>query len=566
MSLKKRLLMVTCLLVLIASLVAWLALQRVSVGIIGQWGDHLVEAQVRHEIARVDQVLDHQTTLVRQAASALLAGELPSEWDPWQRMRPHPQWEGGLSSQLEAQSYWVALPKTEALYYRAANAPAHEPLERRVLDLKQKPDAYLNQQFLEEQPVQQKVFRTTPTEAPQLWTSVLLHEGSSVSGVLALGSSLNEWLPTEASKKEGDPALLNLFVDHQTGFIQLHYSTGKVALQGLAGNLQGASLDLVVENPWDRQQILELQQQLVASSSARDVILSRHISVRGHRCLLGIAYIPELGWYHMALLDLDELMPLNRMVPVVVVFFLALILTLLLLHAILCHLLLNPLAVLERAMAQVRTDKTPPDEGVNASSEGDVGRLIQRFSSIAATIQKANQAELRTEALEQLIRVDPLTGLLNRRGMTERLESEAERARRLGHQFAVLWIDVDRFKEINDTFGHMRGDQALEAVASVLRQSLRRYDYASRWGGDEFLVLLAPTNLPALTRIGERIRSLVEQSSGFDRHLTVSIGAYLAKSGESMEAALQCADEALYAAKEAGRNTLCHYSSLSHTS
>ena len=161
----------------------------------------------------------------------------------------------------------------------------------------------------------------------------------------------------------------------------------------------------------------------------------------------------------------------------------------------------------------------------------------------------------RTVALEKLERVDALTGLINRRGMSERLDEELDRATRQNTSFAVLWLDVDNFKQINDCFGHGVGDQALIAVTGILKRCLRHYECASRWGGDEFLVLLSPCDKQTLQRIGERIRALVEiEGSEPEMPLTVSIGGHLFRPGESLDQVLQQADEALYKAKAAGRN------------
>ncbi|WNM23972.1 GGDEF domain-containing protein [Demequina capsici] len=150
---------------------------------------------------------------------------------------------------------------------------------------------------------------------------------------------------------------------------------------------------------------------------------------------------------------------------------------------------------------------------------------------------------------------DPLTGLVNRRPVVERL-TELERESRFDYAIAVL--DLDNFKDVNDAFGHDCGDAAIASVAEVLADSFRDMDVVSRWGGDEFVVVISrilPSELEALL---ERVRRRIENTwfgcEGRDSSVTVSIGAARARPARTPHDCLTAADEALYQAKEAGRN------------
>ncbi len=167
-----------------------------------------------------------------------------------------------------------------------------------------------------------------------------------------------------------------------------------------------------------------------------------------------------------------------------------------------------------------------------------------------------------TKTLDRLTRLDPLTELLNRRGMRAALEHEMSRAQRLGHRFGVIWLDVDRFKEINDTLGHAVGDLALLAISDRIRRTIRQYDTAARWGGDEFIILLPETDIERLGTFCERLRARVAEIRHLgdvemvDIPLSVSVGAYLCHPGEPLDSILHMADKALYAAKVGGRNRI----------
>lgn len=163
----------------------------------------------------------------------------------------------------------------------------------------------------------------------------------------------------------------------------------------------------------------------------------------------------------------------------------------------------------------------------------------------------------RSTAEARLIRMvgeDDLTGLGNRRQFVWQARAALAMARRYRQNVALLLIDIDRFKDVNDGLGHEVGDQALVRVAQILRLMLRETDTAARQGGDEFAVLLPHTGLDAAMLVAERIREAVATDPG-PPGLTVSIGCAAADHGRmQLSHLLRLADQALYAAKAAGRN------------
>lgn len=172
------------------------------------------------------------------------------------------------------------------------------------------------------------------------------------------------------------------------------------------------------------------------------------------------------------------------------------------------------------------------------------------------------QSELRDsyQRVEQLAVRDELTGVYNRRGLIGCLEEERERSNQTGGTFSIVVFDLDHFKSVNDTYGHVVGDHLLSEFAARLHERLRTVDVLGRYGGEEFVVMLMGARLAGATRIAERLREYIAQSKWDDLvpglALTISGGVAEYRPGEPLEALLDRADQALYEAKRGGRNRI----------
>lgn len=199
---------------------------------------------------------------------------------------------------------------------------------------------------------------------------------------------------------------------------------------------------------------------------------------------------------------------------------------------------------------------------VRAAGGDELSELAAAFNAMAEEIEK-DRAAIRELAIR-----DGLTGLLNRREFLERLREELLRSRRYAHPCALLLLDIDRFKAINDTWGHPAGDEVLRAVAARIRDSVRPTDKVARYGGEEFAVLLPETALEAAVMLAERLRAAIAACAvavapGHTLTPTASIGvAAFPEDAGTDEALIELADRALYAAKQGGRDRVAAASSL----
>ncbi len=182
---------------------------------------------------------------------------------------------------------------------------------------------------------------------------------------------------------------------------------------------------------------------------------------------------------------------------------------------------------------------------------------IQPLESVADICATAIQNAHYVERVKQLAYLDGLTGIFNRRFFELRIEEEIERARRYAGGMAVIMVDIDHFKRLNDEFGHLLGDEVLRQVSSIFYQQLRKIDVVCRYGGEEFAILLSQTGPQHAMGVAEKLRRLVEawQFPGVPRSVTISAGtATFPDHGVTRDKLVQSADAGLYAAKQAGRN------------
>lgn len=178
------------------------------------------------------------------------------------------------------------------------------------------------------------------------------------------------------------------------------------------------------------------------------------------------------------------------------------------------------------------------------------GSLIALLSYIIA-----QQYSLQRRRLEHLATIDPLTGALNRRSMEQELQMAVEEYARSHAPMAVILMDIDHFKLINDRCGHEKGDQVLQAFASLVMQNTRHIDRFFRYGGEEFLLLLKSSQADEAIAIAEKIRAVVAiNDADVLQGVTVSLGLATACAGETVEQWTSRADAALYTAKNQGRN------------
>jgi len=225
------------------------------------------------------------------------------------------------------------------------------------------------------------------------------------------------------------------------------------------------------------------------------------------------------------------------------------------------------------AVSAMRSDTTVERELFLYHKDGHRIRVFTRIipykdssgrmdGSVEIFCMNVPESELnrRLQELEKLALLDPLTKVGNRQYADRAITNQLSELQRYGWSFGILFIDIDHFKEINDTYGHESGDVVLRIVAQTIQSGLRTFNIISRWGGEEFLVLAVNVTEAQLRAIGERLRLLIQNSRVMIKNapvqVTISLGATIARKEDTAESLLQRADQLMYQSKHQGRNKL----------
>jgi diguanylate cyclase (GGDEF)-like protein len=213
---------------------------------------------------------------------------------------------------------------------------------------------------------------------------------------------------------------------------------------------------------------------------------------------------------------------------------------------------------------QYMDEKSDEDATRLLEARSEIDRLKMNLTTVSGEIVEMRK---KAQSLEEEIMIDPLTGIHNRRACDPLLSEEMRLYRVYRHIFSVVLIDIDHFKRINDTYGHVVGDRCLNELARRMKQNIRKMDFLCRFGGEEFLLLLSGTREERAAQTAEKLRKVVESTLFMyqDHGIRITISAGVGQpnpADETPEALLKRVDSALYHAKGTGRNRVVRWSSI----
>lgn len=197
-------------------------------------------------------------------------------------------------------------------------------------------------------------------------------------------------------------------------------------------------------------------------------------------------------------------------------------------------------------------------------SYDELGQIIKSINIFINKLHKSHQElSAAKKELEGLYVTDRLTNVYNRVKIDEIIEMELKKKKRYDHTFSIILIDVDYFKIVNDTYGHLVGDTILKEFAAILKENVRNTDYVGRWGGEEFIIICPQTDINGASSLAEHLRGQIEESDFTTAgKKTASFGVAVCSEEDNLQSLIDNADKALYRAKKGGRNQVVCYNQL----
>ena len=401
----------------------------------------------------------------------------------------------------------------------------------------------------------------------KVWMNcVIEHEGKKL-GIVGTGIDLTHFLKTVVDA--GQPGVESMFID-SSGAVQANRDESLIDFRSVTKeDADKKTIYQLLDGEQDRQ---DLQAMLTAATATDASTASRFINVNGRRALVGVGYMDELGWYNVTVMDVDQIIDKNLFYPIAALIAFAMCAIAGLMTLLFKRNVLDRLRRVEDVVRHVEAGDF--SRKVEDGAPDEIGRLARALDCMAgqvgterATLEAAIRE--RTEQLERIAYVDALSGVLNRRGIVEAYEQNERRRTHAIPTTALLVLDADNFKSINDEYGHNAGDEVIAEMARRLIQVTREGDLCARWGGDEFVLVLGHCDAPGLVVAGSKILDVIRSRPfeiGDNRRVrvTCSVGAHLVEPSDTLDSATAKADLALYAAKRQGRNRFTVYARDTH--
>lgn len=533
------------------------ALDRITAVLTHQFGTLLAERQVQYDRHRGMAVLNGELQLAGNFARApgLLAW-MADEDDADARARGLAEMEHYRRSFSDGSAFVVVNGSGNYYFNDAQNSYGADPLSY-TLDPALESDAWYYATRERREGCYLNVDADRVLRVTKVWINCVVRRDGQVLGVVGTGLDLSGFIQDVVDVSEAGTE--SIFID-RTGAVQAHRDPSLVDFRSVTKDIADrTTIFSLLDTGAD---MAHLRAMMSAVAASPGTIRTATLGMGGVPRMVGVGYLDHIGWYNVTVMDLEAIIDRSVFLPLALVVAAIFIAVALALSWIFRIAVLGRLEKVEAGLAAVRAGKRAniePDR-----SEDEIGRLSRTFIEMSDTIAEArfsleNQVRERTEQIESLINIDTLTGIDNRRGFAQRFALGRRRSTDAEAVDGLMLIDIDHFKQVNDTAGHAAGDQVVIAVAGRLRAALRQDDICARWGGDEFVVLVRNSGQAGLDQVANALCEMMRQRpvvlpDGKRIAITLSVGAVPVTAEDTLDVAIDMADAALYSAKEDGRD------------
>ncbi|KRA98335.1 hypothetical protein ASD83_15040 [Devosia sp. Root685] len=553
-SLRTRVLLLVLLGFASVAVPAFFAFQWVVNSTVVQLGTLFAEKQVLYDRHRGLGTLVREVSLAEAlAGSQAIRDWAQDETNPERRARGFAELEHYRRYFADGSYFFVVAASGNYYFNDSSNAYAGNQF-RYALSPDKADDAWYYSTLALGEGCHLNVNNDANLKVTKVWMNCVIREGREVLGLLGTGIDLSSFIQEVVNVPQR--GVTSMFVDRQ-GMIQAHRDEALVSLANFADGVDSKrSVYSLVTGSGDAATLRRLFSDVTEGGMLAD---SAFVTVNGKETLVGIGYLDKLGWYNVTFMDVDTIIDRRLFVPIGLLLATMMVVVAAVLMLMFRNQVLDRLTRLEHVVRKARAGDYGPALSMGAGRQDEIGRLSSALTQMAARVDDHTRllearVRERTQELESLAFRDGQSGILNRRGFALAHGDLAAN----GAAYGILLIDVDHFKQVNDSHGHAAGDLVIIAVARRIEETIGAEGVSARWGGDEFIVLLPECGPAALrTRAHDIMRAAIGEpiATAPGRSITVSlsIGACLAEGGDKLEVATDMADAALYTAKQAGR-------------
>jgi len=401
------------------------------------------------------------------------------------------------------------------------------------------------------------------TQSRHVWINHKVMEGDNLVGVFCFGLPFDE-LAADLFAQYDNKNVMGYIIDRQ-GYVQMDSTLSDIPLEEKNENKN--RIHTLHPNPMFHYTMDMYLGDISGYFGLSERPVTLKLTGDSYR-YVSITPITYTDWSVVTFYDNVSLYSITNLLPLLIVMLSAFLIYALVDSLFIQRLVFSPLNQLTKSLT---ASNFYISEIYGCERDDEIGILAQTIQRMRDRLSTYNAELLRAaRERERLIRIDQLTDIPNRRSFDERLPLEWGRAIRTKTPISILILDLDYFKNYNDTYGHLQGDKALQAASKLFVQELKRSgDQVARWGGEEFAILLSNTDISGALDVAERIRQRIENMQiplvdGSFSRMTISIGVncLIPTANSILEDFIHHADMALYTAKREGRNRVCLYKGI----
>ncbi|NVK72623.1 MAG: diguanylate cyclase [Oceanospirillaceae bacterium] len=547
MTIKSRLLLLTTLILVLFCFLAWLSMRVMAEGIIVSWVERYAEKQIQYDKVRTLLPLIQEVKLSKEFAQLeSLKAWAKQPFDEGLKQEALKDAEA-FRYRFSDDSYFIALKGSEQYFYSDVNEASKQDLYRYTLDETKPADAWFYQIMAKKLDLHLNVNPDVELGLVKLWSDVLIRDGDDVLGVVGTGLDLSDFLYQMVEKQDIYSAIV--FTNYE-GSIQLHQKTELIDYAAVTKQAQDKKLIFqLLDDDISRK---KLKQGFELAKQEPNQVETYSLQKNGVRQLASVIYIPEIDWFQVNFIEIDNFLPLAEFSGLLLMFFICLVCALVIVHLLLTVMVTKPLGELDLSIQALANNKDRAPF-LSRFAVPEIKRLASHYQTMATSLleyqhELEDKVAERTAELSRISILDPLTELYNRRGFEAHMVEYMQKWQQYEQPFSLINLDVNEFKSINDQYGHAVGDLVLQKIAAYLMDIVGEDGVVARWGGDEFLILV--TQEKSQNSISARLKSTEATVkvliNGACVTVKFSVGSASVQKNDTLESLLHRADKAMY--------------------